>query len=339
MKGTGLLLGTVLAASCGGEEPLPPVVGELTVSGPYAHENLEVFLVHGPDRLPSDQRIQTLREALENETVVVHETGNVNELAIENLSDDTAVYVQSGDVLKGGKQDRAIAVDLIVEPGSGRLPLAAFCVEEGRWRSRGLESTERFQTCNNLVATRSLKVALKRGMGNQQSVWREVRNYQLRLVSSLGDLPGVIPSTSRTSLELTMEGAKVRETAARYIQALEPIIDDKKDVVGFAFAINGKVNSADVYGSRRLFRMLWKRLLDACVAEAIAEPRGRRSLRPTEPVAVQRLLADDGESRRKVRDVTDRIKMVSSEDSSRYVFETLDTKHPSGWVHRSYLMK
>jgi hypothetical protein len=37
---------------------------------------------------------------------------------------------------------------------------------------------------------------------------------------------------------------------------LSGIINDQPDVIGYALAINGRVNSADVYASNALFRKL-----------------------------------------------------------------------------------
>ena len=42
-------------------------------------------------------------------------------------------------------------------------------------------------------------------------------------------------------------------------------------MIGYVFAINGKVNSADIYGSNVLFKKLWPKLLKANAIEAIAE--------------------------------------------------------------------
>src|SRR5436190_14614829 len=104
------------------------------MSGPYTHENLTLYLVHGPATVKGDYL--TLDEALAAKKVIVNETGNVNELTIENQSDQ-AVYVQSGDIVKGGRQDRTIGVDIVLAPHSGKLPVASFCVEHGRWSGRG----------------------------------------------------------------------------------------------------------------------------------------------------------------------------------------------------------
>src|SRR5262249_18624933 len=118
-----------------------PTANQYLVSGPFTHRNLSIFLIHGPNQVTGD--FLTLQEALEQKKVVVFETKDVNELAIQNLSNQD-VYVQAGDIVKGGQQDRMIGVDLIVPPKSARLPIAAFCVEHGRWSGRGTEQATVF---------------------------------------------------------------------------------------------------------------------------------------------------------------------------------------------------
>ena len=97
----------------------------LTVSGPYTHDNLAVFLFHGPNQLDGERYIP-LGEALEKKQILVHETGNVGELEAENLSEVFDIFIQAGDVLKGGRQDRTLGIDFIVPAKSGRVPVPAF---------------------------------------------------------------------------------------------------------------------------------------------------------------------------------------------------------------------
>ena len=54
-------------------------------------------------------------------------------------------------------------------------------------------------------------------------------------------------------------------------KALEQAGEKDDDVVGYVFAVNGKLNSADVYPSNGLFRKMWPKLLQASVTEAIGE--------------------------------------------------------------------
>src|SRR5262249_42685987 len=113
-------------------DPPPQVAAtNYTISGPYSHKNLTIFLLHGENQKAGKSPL-TLQEAMAEKKVIVHETGNVNELSIENVSDEE-VYVQSGDIVKGGRQDRVLAMDLIVPPKSGKMPIESFCVEHGRW--------------------------------------------------------------------------------------------------------------------------------------------------------------------------------------------------------------
>ena len=70
------------------------------VSEPYTYKNLTIFLLHGKDQV-SKNNILTLQEALERKIFVVYETSDVNELAVENLSKEFDVFIQSGDIVKG----------------------------------------------------------------------------------------------------------------------------------------------------------------------------------------------------------------------------------------------
>src|SRR5260370_4916731 len=115
----------------------PQEKDEYRLEGPFTQGNLTVFLIHGKDKIKG-QTFITLQEALVQKKVIVRETREVNELSIENVSGEEG-YVQSGDIMKGGRQDRMIAVDLILPPHSGKIPIAPFCVENGRCSQHSIE--------------------------------------------------------------------------------------------------------------------------------------------------------------------------------------------------------
>ena len=105
---------------------------ELRLSGPYTHDNLSIYLVHGKDRVQT--RYLTLSEALSQHKVVIYETGSVNQLQVENLSQED-IYIQSGEIVKGGRQDRVLQDDVIISSSSGRVDLPAFSWSTGDGRS------------------------------------------------------------------------------------------------------------------------------------------------------------------------------------------------------------
>jgi hypothetical protein len=307
--------------------------GDYRLSGPYTHRNLTIFLVHGKNTIKAKSFL-TLQEALVQKKIVVYETKSVNELSIQNFSDED-VYVQSGDIVKGGAQDRMIGVDLIVPPRSGKLPISAFCVEHGRWSGRGNEKSAVFSSSSDAVATREIKLAAKRS-NSQGDVWQSVTVAQDKLSRSVGGR--VNSDVSESSLQLAVENNKVQETADSYVKALTNIANRSNDVIGYVFAINGKVNSADIYGSNVLFTKLWPKLLKANAIEAIAELQ-KDKFKPASVENAQGFLSDSEKAKGSDKDVNARVNLLTREDDENIFFETRDKKQDGAWIHRNYIKK
>lgn len=319
---------------------LPPVQTDPhgrsdNLSGPYMHKNLTVYLVHGKNQMNGKTPL-TLEEAMERGLVVVHETSSVNELEIENISKSDEVYVQAGDIVKGGRQDRVLAVDLIVPAHSGRMPLDAFCVEHGRWTARGNEATTEFNSSTEMLASKDLKIAAKHSK-SQSEVWDNVEKMQSGL--SAASNANVASPVSRSSLQLSLENEEVRANSSEYIEALRSIINGKDDVIGFVFAINGEINSADTYGSPELFVKLWPKLLKAAAIEAVARSYHSKDFDSVEVGDVRDFMAEGESSRLKEeRSITGRIRMVTRESKNVILIESLDSES-DGWLHRNYLKR
>ena len=330
------------------------VVATPKISGPHSYENLAVYFLHGksePGPVPL-----TLEEALARGKVTVHETGSVERLTIENHG-GKRVFVQAGDIVKGGRQDRVLTISLLLPPKSGRIPIGAYCVESGRWARRGVESTARFSSAAMSLPSRAAKMAilaprpapdvsavvrtvptvrtapdvrliapppttsrtdaelrrlsemwrrrvvaeerreaaerarlderLRRGAERlgitrtvrrtpaaappsaQDEVWRNVADIQSRLAARLGT--SVLSARSRSSLQLSLENQKLAEAQAKILTRLEPLGRKGTDIIGYAFAINGRINSAEIYPSNGLFRKMWPKLIKANATEALSE--------------------------------------------------------------------
>ncbi len=312
----------------------PQEKDEYRLEGPFTQGNLTVFLIHGKEKIKG-QTFITLEEALVQKKVIVRETREVNELSIENISREE-VFVQSGDIVKGGQQDRMLVVDLILPPHSGKIPIAAFCVENGRWSRRGNEEVTTFNSSSNVVASREVKLAAKE-RGSQGEVWREVAAAQDKLSANVGG--DVKNQASPTSFQLALENKEVQKTAENYVGALSGIVNGKPDVIGYVFAINGKINSADIYASSVLFKKLWPKLLKASAIEAIAELRRGEKFAAPPADAVRDFLDDSPKATAKEKDVSSRVQMVTRESSGSVSFETRDRAKSDAWVHRNVIKK
>lgn len=314
----GLPAGLFISAAAQNSSTTPQQTSGYLLSGPYTHKNLTVFLVHGKDQ--TNKTFLTLQEALAQKKVRVYETKNVNELAIRNFSNQD-VYVQAGDMVRGGEQDRMISVDFIVPPRSGRMPISAYCVESGRWNRRANEAPSTFSSSENFASSKELKLAAKSEQ-SQDAVWKNVSVVQAKLTENAR--ADVRAGLSESSLELSVENARVKETTAEYIMALSNILRNKNDVIGYVFAINGKVNSADVYASRALFAKLWPKLIKANAVEALAELQRDLEVATVSDQAVQEFLAESEKPAPSTKDVTGRVKLVTREDDKNAFFETQD---------------
>jgi hypothetical protein len=308
---------------------------EYRLSGPFTHEQATVYLVHltaAPNI--AGRKYLPLKEALAQRNVIVHETGNVNTLAIENLSADTDVFIQSGDIVKGGQQDRVFATDLILPPKSGRTPIESFCVEQGRWTRRGGEDSRTFSASNFAIVSRQAKLAIK-GSKNQGEVWRSVADTQSKLVSTIGG-SAAVGSTSPTSLQLSLENKAVNDNAAQFATALRKALHDSPGAAGYVFALNGEIQSADVYSSPSLFRELWPKLSQALAIEALTEKRNTPSPKAVTQEAALAFLTPAGTT---VNGSPNSRTRVAKKDSARSLYvESADGAYQA-WVHRSFTAK
>ena len=316
------------------------------LSGPAVHGNLAIYFVHGQSRggpIPL-----TLAEALAKKTIEVREIGEVNELQVENKGAEE-IFIQAGDIVKGGQQDRVLSVSLVLKPHSGPLKIASFCVEQGRWSARGSEDVARFSSANAALPSRAAKVEMagipSKTAGadaasvskRQQEIWKKVTEIQGKLSSNLG--APVPAAASRTSLQLALENGGLERAQAEYLKELQPLGEKDADIVGYVFAVNGKINSADIYPSNGLFRKMWPKLLRASVTEALGERDG--SAQPAPPVAdANSFLSRPADARTVEKDAGSggRIEM---RDSAKMLFmEAKPAAAPaSAWVHRNYLAK
>lgn len=303
------------------------------ITGPFTHDNLTVFLIHGLGT--TTKTLLTLEEAIAEHKVIVYETRDVNELAIENISDQD-VFIESGDIVKGGAQDRTLKDDLILPTKSGKLSISAFCVEHGRWTQRGSESVRTFDSADQALATKQLKMAVKM-KANQQEVWNQVAATQASLSTAMN--LSARSAASPTSLPMTMEAPAVRRSIDGYIQELAGVPNRQDDVIGYAFVINGKVNSADVYGSHQLFAGLWMKLLRASAVEAVSEYQPGKKFAPVTAADVRAVLADADSAKPAVRDLTARTQVVTRETAQNVMFETRDRAQNGAWIHKNYMTK
>lgn len=304
------------------------------ISGPYSYKNLTIFLFHGSSTIDT-KNLLTLDEALKSKKLIVHETSNVDELAVENIS-DRPVFIQSGDIVKGGRQDRVLQYDLFVLPKSGRIPLNSFCVEHGRWSGRGNENEMAFSSSTKQVSSKRLKLAVKADE-SQQEVWNEVGIVQEKLSSSLNK--SVKAVISESSLQLTLEDKDVEKNTKDYISKIFGMIKDKTNIIGFAFAVNGEFSCADIYGSNSLFNKLQGKLLEAYATEALSEYSSKEKFKNVTANDLVKWLDDAEKGKQKDKSVNKQVHLKVKESNKDILFETYTQSSKDNWLHKNIIKK
>ena len=330
----------------------------MRVSGPHAHDNLAIYLVHGTSA--AGPVPLTLQEAIAKGNVQVSETGRVNELEIENTG-SAPVFIQAGDIVKGGRQDRVLTVSFLLPANSGRLPIASYCVEQGRWSARGTEDQKRFSSAGEAMPSRSALLAIaapsppreptqpeaganasQRVMreaddvaSKQRQVWDSVAATQRKLSQGL-NAPVASPQ-SASSLQLALENDKLKEVRGAFMTALQAAGEKDADVVGYVVAINGRISSANLYPSNALFRKMWAKQLAAAVTEAIGEAGGSAPAATPAPAAATEFLAEAEKGKAYQRPVAAGTRQ-EVRDADKFLYN--EARAADGqWIHRNYLAK
>ena len=276
-------------------KPLPHV------SEPLSFDGLTIWLVDGADGL--QHPYVTLEQALASGSAVIYNE-NIQTLAIVNRS-DTDLFIEAGDLIKGGQQDRMIVDDRVLPAHDSASDLNVLCVEQGRSTARGTEPLATFSSSHwmapaahtRLVARSSLteqlltpqvggltapdssKLELLNALpdlsapfgypdATQESVWNDVAEVQRALTQSLRD--SVTRNASPTSLELALEHPALAERVASFERHFGNAARDNARAVGLVYAIHGRLIGAEQYATHALFSAMWPKFLRSIAAATIA---------------------------------------------------------------------
>jgi len=300
-------------------------------------QNLTLFMITGEEKISGDI-YKTLSEAMNTREVTVKETGNVNQLLLDNNSDDY-IFIHSGDIVKGGKQDRTISYDVIIPPKAKNVELQSFCVEQGRWRQRGNETLSSFASNTKMLSSRELKLAARHEK-NQSKVWGKVAEQKDRLNDNLsrknGKTVNVANNASNTSLQLALESDELDSAKKEYYNKLNDLITTD-NTIGYAYAINGEVYAVEIYNNQRLFKNLWDKILESIIVEAISEQNDKDYEACTITDVTTFMDAVKTENKGVVKNINKTTNFRTVENNKGNIVFTTEDTDKKKWVHKSYM--
>ncbi|MCC6807765.1 MAG: hypothetical protein IT381_10095 [Deltaproteobacteria bacterium] len=234
--------------------------GAWTLGAGRTSGNLTIYPILSSSADP-ERRYVSLDDAMGKNSVRVSEVGggDVPTLHLVNKSKDP-LFIMTGELLAGAKQDRISAHDVLLDPTLKNVALSVYCVEAGRWRGNSNRFAAGYGTATKGVRR---SAALKAPQGE---IWQHVaaKSAAAKVYSPTGTLRAV------------MEDGDVRQSTERYLAALLSLAADNEVMIGFVATIDGEVSSADVFTNRPLFTALWPKLLRTVAIDAATPTRGNR---------------------------------------------------------------
>lgn len=257
-----------------------PLRSAMTILDPVSAANLTVYLVQLPRGrtasrkqavAPSPVEFICLEQARAAGEVVISETGATERVRLENHSKQD-LFIQAGEVLRGGNQDRAVAGDLIIpaprhEPESHVIPV--FCAEPERSTPMRGQTPDLFTQFDQLCPGKRLKKELR--LGTQENVWDAIsalRDAVFDIISYSGTR-----ATPPYSLWALNELLDALGWLTPYIHPMLPLARAHEEATGAVFVLGGRFNCADLYATPALFQQMWPKLLWAMTVEALVEQK------------------------------------------------------------------
>ncbi len=289
------LFASFLFASCIQDTPFPATKNESKKSSlavlkdenpDWRHQNLRLYpVVASAEVLAANaplKSLKTLAEAMQKPGFRILEQkqfGRGDEawyhgLTVQNKTQDT-VLLLSGDIVKGGNQDRVIAHHEVIPPMTVRN-IEVFCVEAGRstYYDPAAPAAEKeaaaFKGYYN-VASPQVRRAVQ-NTGNQQEVWNAVAK-----VTKANN------AESSTKAYTALDNASAQKiTRDAYLAQLEGAFSKQADVVGVVAVCGNQILGIDIFGASDLFQRQYAALLHGYVAEAAGATPGNEQINATQ---------------------------------------------------------
>ena len=238
------------------ENAVTRLVRQVEVGRPSRYRQLTVFPLRLNPTTSSD--IRTLDEAIGRDWLVIEEKSDaqVGSVRVRNASSQY-VLLMSGEMLRGGKQNRMVRDDVLMPPHSEFMEVPVYCGERERWST---PPSVRFESAKSLAGA-SLRANAAAG-ASQDAIWGEIAEQSARMK---------VASPTRDYQQVYDEPG-VRRSLDEYFDHLRDV--PSSSTVGAVVLLGDDVLGADLFSDPELFSRLWRKIVDSYAVDAIA--RGDR---------------------------------------------------------------
>jgi len=152
-----------------------------------------------------------------------------------------------------------VTSDVVLLPHSGKLDLAVYCVEQGRW-----QGDEDFKIQESSLPPNDIRRVTAVPDASQEKVWDQVKvNLDIFAVSS--------PSAALNDVKMN---SNFLQKVGQYTDRLAKSFEDEQHVIGVVAVSGGEIIGCDLFATPGLFAKHYDNLLQSYAAEAQGDDFG-----------------------------------------------------------------
>ena len=251
---------------------------------------------------------------------------DVNHLLVLNRS-KKPLYLMPGEIIVGGEQDRTIGEEYVIQPSDKPVLIEVFCVEQGRWQGRGAVETANLVIGANAAPALAESNAFTGGTTTAGDLAAKAQKGEfIGSVGNVNKAARVAVQDAKSQVKVWEKVAEINAKSANnsssggfggnyadpvavkqlepYVKGLEKPVASQSQIVGVAVAIDGKMDTLDLFESTPLFRQLWPKLLksyaldaanaatDDAAAEKTADKQPKSAPKPCTTEVARRFLVE-----------------------------------------------
>lgn len=256
----GSMLGGSLAGSlqtsAKGTNPVHDLIRVLEVGKPVNYGRLTVLPVYAK-KIRNKTEFVTLEQAVKSHWIEITEVegGRVPQVRISNRSRHM-IYLMGGEILTGCKQDRILASDVLLAPGTKNLLVPVFCVEQGRWDY----NSQSFYTKGNLGTYKLRADAQKKAPESQSEIWSKIaeENREMEVRTSTG------------AYQAAYDKMENKAVISKIEKEMSKIPELYTDTIGVVIGLGDRIVSVDIFANPYLFKKQWPKILKSSALASIS---------------------------------------------------------------------
>ena len=248
-----LLFAVMCVSAQGGEAIITNYLQKARVGDALEYANLRIFPII-VNKVMSTQDYITMDEAMDRGWLKIKETGSgqVNFVELRNTGIQM-VFLMTGEMISGAKQDRMLKEDVLIPPKSGWIRIPVYCVEHGRWTQVSTEFRSEKLLVPNALRQRA-KIS-----ENQSEIWDEIAASQERM--------GIMSATG--TVRSNYQDKKVENEIHEYIKRLQELPRLSKATIGVVVTTGNRIICFDMFANNGLLQKYWMKLIKSYAMDAL----------------------------------------------------------------------